>query len=133
MQYMRKPLFVDAIKMTKTTVVNGQTGKVGDYLLTMPTGEMGFMAAAMFEANFEAITTAQVAPDVAEPERLEAASLMICLGCGAEVTRDKFEGKTGLCVDCLKKQVSCHNCGRQVYQYEIIGTMCRKCLPPPGR
>lgn len=133
MRYARKPLVVDAIKLMSATTVNGMTGKPGDYLLTMPTGEMGFMAASMFEANFQpadmvaAVAPGNPAPDVAEetPQK----PLMICLGCGGEVPPEEFERKTGMCVNCLKKQVTCHNCGRTVFQYEIIGTMCRKCMP----
>ena len=132
MRYARKPLVVDAIKIVAPTTVNGMTGKPGDYLLTMPTGEMGFMAASMFEANFQPADMVPIVQDNPAPDLADAPqkTLMICLGCGEEVPPEEFERKTGMCVNCLKKQVSCHNCGRTVFQYEIIGTMCRKCLPP---
>lgn len=133
MRYSRKPLSVDAIKLTAPTTINGQTGQPGDYLLTLPNGELGFMPAAMFESNFqpEALATQIIAPANPAPDMAEepTRNLMICLGCGAEVPPEEFERKSGMCVNCLKKQVSCNNCGRQVFQYEIIGTMCRKCLP----
>lgn len=131
MRYARKPLIVDAIKLSTATTLNGMTAQTGDYLLTLPNGEIGFMAASMFEANFQPIDQSlantpanHLPPDLAdEPKQ----SLMVCLGCGEEVPPEEFERKTGLCVNCLKKQVTCHTCGRAVYQYEILGTHCRKC------
>lgn len=138
MKYQRIPIKVDAIKLSEPTQINGKTGQPGDYLLTLPGGKIAIMTGKVFEASFEPIEAgfAEVAaPDLERPtpqEVFERKSLMICLGCGDEVTRDQFEPKSGMCVRCLKQQVTCQTCDRDVFQYEVIGLKCRHCLGKPA-
>ena len=125
MLFERKALVVDAIQLRLPTVINGQSGKPGDYFVTFGDGSLSVMDKDAFEGIFTPVSEPVQAPDLSEPL---ATTAYVCLGCGDEVDEAHFERTSGMCVACLKKPCDCHTCGRECYQYEIIGTLCRHCL-----
>jgi hypothetical protein len=136
MIFHRKPMEVDAVLLKLPMEFNGKKGGPGDYFVTFADGSMTIMAKRPFENMFSQTEVATVIPaapaeliTMAELEKQEAIhSKFICMSCNNEVMEADWERKTGMCVECLKLLVNCNTCGKQVNQYEIIGSMCRHCL-----
>jgi hypothetical protein len=134
MLYHRKPMQVDAIKLSQSMTIKGKTGFPGDYLVTFEDGSMSIMSAAVFNQNFVPAQSGALilseqtpAPEPAKPEPLPTG--YICVGCGNESVPEKeFDRNTGQCASCLKEFTTCQTCGLKVQQFEVIGTYCRRCL-----
>ena len=135
MRYRRKPMVVDAIVCAADMNFQGKNALAGDYLVSYSDGSMGVIKKAVFEAHFEPDSVLPIlAPSVVSPlpapvtEEITGPPQFVCLGCGAEVNEELFEKKSGMCVECLKQTVKCHTCGADVKQWEVLGTVCLKCL-----
>ena len=138
MKYQRKPLFLDAIKLTEKTTVGDTEGKPGDYLVTM-NGKISIQDKEFFENHFIPYVEpeqSKVAEPVQEPQQegkykpweTKPNANKICISCNEEKPPEQVDRNTGQCVDCLKMETTCETCGAAIMQLDKIGTICRKCL-----
>lgn len=137
MRYRRIPLEVDAIKISVDMIIEGKQATKGDYLVTFSNGQTGVIKKAVFERDFEVSPDSHIVNMPDEPADIpytpkenipEGGPFFICLNCGSEVTADKFEKKSGQCVDCLRQSAECQTCGKLVKQYQILGVQCIHCM-----
>lgn len=144
MEYIRKPIKVDAVQMPTNGAVGVNEFHAGDYLVTYEDGSVAVLPPDVFEANFEPGTTTSPIQIVNKPLPQQQPSIepkpepsgelankdaLTCLICSQDVMPDNFDRRQGICFDCLK--VKCPTCHSIVKRSEMKGQYCPNCLGSP--
>lgn len=140
MKFQRKPLIIDAIKLTENMTLGEEAGVPGDYLVTV-NGKTSIAKQEFFEKHFipytaEATINTLVVPENPVEEKEEKykpwetipTSDKLCITCNKAKSPDVIDRNTGQCVDCLKMDTTCETCGAAILQLDKIGSVCRKCI-----
>lgn len=139
MRYFRKPMTVDAVKLSFSCDIDGIPAHAGDFLVTFEDGSQTVLEGPVFEATFEEalqnppgpVEAPQrvIRPTIGEtrPVDVENVDEYTCIECGATVNRANYDSGSGRCRGCI--QVRCPTCKKPAKLSEMAGEYCPSCLP----
>lgn len=144
--FYRKPMTVDAMKLSVSLVLGGDQGEPGDYLVTFADGSQAIYPEEVFHAEFEEGLSPRETP-VIKPTQAPVAPLTkpkaedweeknlptdcTCIECGQSVKRSDWDAVSGVGKCCI--MVKCLSCKRPARFSQVSGEYCPQCLPALAR
>lgn len=148
MRFTRKPLSVDAVRISVPISMSEEHGQPGDWLVTFEDGSQTIYPADLFDIEFEPLVEKPRLPDLplrdrdttllpnpvpVPPEDWEESKLptdCTCIECGGTVRREHWDPQSGVGRCCVT--VKCPTCRNPAKFSEMAGQYCPRCLPALG-